>query len=513
MNQVAAGAADRARDEGRLARYWRGGYGPKASLWWGFVLPWLLATGALDATASWMQVSGDGLRGGSMALLLGWPLSFLLLLWGAVGACRAAFTGSAGRSRTNKAWGWFVLSVVAACLASTAWGLLLNFGVQAPGYVALARGTDPLGQVVATLSTDGRRLRLEGHLGKDDAERVLTRLHELPALHLLELDMAGGRVAEARRVAAAVSGRGLQTRVVGACNNACVMVYLAGPGKQLAPEGRLGFHRLAPVSVNPLFAALVRREHAALYRAAGLPEVFIAKLNATPPGRLWQPETDELWAAGWVGVPGRPLDVALPGPAGTPAAEVVEALRTHWIWRALDARYVGTVAAAAERMAAARDAGADNELTQTAGQRVVEVLLPRLVADAGPGLWEPFAALLADQLSATQARAPGGCAAVLAGDAKARRSLPAALQLREAEWLAATLAGPAPADPPRKPSALEREVMDRSLGQSVAALLPGMLGPRSRPSSCAQAIALLAAVDALPPAERRLARRFMFAPR
>lgn len=513
MTEVAASAAGRARNEGRLARVWRGGYGPKASLWWGFVLPWLVATVALDAIASWMQVSGDGLSGGSTVLLLGWPLSFLLLLWGAVGACRAAFAGSAGPGRTNKAWGWFVLTVVAACLLSTAWGLLLNFGVQARSYVALAWGADPLGQVVATASPDGRRLRLKGHLGKDDAERVLTRLRELPELHLLELDMAGGRVAQARRVATAVLDRGLQTRVVGACNNVCVLVYLAGAGKQLAPQGRLGFHRLAPVSVNPLFAALVRREHAALYRATGLPEVFITKLNATPPGSLWQPETDELWSAGLVGVAGRPLDVASPGPAGTPAAEYVEALQTHSIWRALDARYVGTVAAAAERMAAARDAGADNETTQTAGQHVVEVLLPRLVADAGPGLWEPFAELLAEQLSAMRAQAPGGCAAVMAGDTKARRSMPAPLQLREAQWLAAALAEPVPEGPPRRPNALEREVMDRSLGEGVAALLTGLLGPRSRQSSCAQAMALLAAVNALPPAERRLARRFMFAPR
>lgn len=513
MNQAAASAPGRAHNKGLLARYWRGGCGPKASLCWGFVLPWLLATLLLEAIASWMQISGDGLRGGSVALLLGWPLAVLLLIWAAVGACRAAFARRAGLSRTNRAWGWLVLAVVAAGLVSMALGLLFSFGAQARSYVALARGADPLGQTVATASPNGRRLRLEGPIGQGDAARVLTRLGELPELRLLELDMAGGRLAEARRLAIAVSDRGLQTRVVGACNNACVMVYLAGTGRQLAPEGRLGFHRLAPVSVNPVFAALIRHGHAALYRQVGLPEVFITKLNATSPGGLWQPETDELLSAGLVGVAGRPLDVALPGPAGTPAAEYVEALRTHWIWRALDARHVGTIAAASERMAAARDAGGDNEITQTAGQHVIEVLLPRLVADAGPGLWEPFSTLLAEQLAATQALAPEGCAAVMTGDAKARRRLPTPLQMREAEWLAAALAEPVPEGPPRKTSALEREVMDRSLGQGVAALLPGMLGARSRQSSCAQAIALLAAVDALPPAERRLARRIMFSPR
>lgn len=484
-----------------------------ASFWLGFALPWLLATLALGGITSCMQVTGAWLRGGSIALLVGWPLSVTLLAWGAVGAWRAASKRASMANIPGRAWARVVQAAVAAGVLAIAVGLVFNFAVHARSHAALASGMDPLGQVTATASPDGRRLRLVGPLGLDDAALVRARLRELPELRLLELDMAGGRMAEAQRVAEAVAALGLQTRVVGACDNACVPVFLAGKSRQLLPEGRLGLHRLAPASMNPLFVALARHQQAALFRGAGLPEAFIAKGMATPPGRLWQPDTDELLTAGLVGVAGRPLDIALPGPAGTPVADYVEALRTHWIWRALDARHGGAMKVAAERMAAARDAGADDDATQVSGQRVIEVLLPGLLANAGPGLWEPFAALLADQLAAAAATTPEACAAVLAGDAMARRSLPAPLQQREAEWLAAALAEPADRGAPRKPTALEREVMSRALGERAVGQLTGFLGPAQRQRPCAQATALLSAVSALPPAERQLARRFMFAPR
>lgn len=514
MSKIATATAHSARTGGLLTSHWRGVRPLPQSFWLGFALPWLMTTLTLGAAATWMQVSGAWLRGTSVALLLGWPLATLFVLWGAVGAWRSASLRTTQGARSHRAWGWLAQAAVATGLLAMAAELVLKVSPQAGTYLALALGEDPIGRVSATASPDGHRLRLAGPLGSGDAPRVLRRLDELPELRLLELDMAGGRVAEVQRVAEAVAARGLQTRVVGVCNNACVLVFLAGTGRQVMPDGRIGFHRLAPpVSINPLFELLARREQAALYRAAGLPKIFTIKLLATPPDRLWQPELDELASAGLVGVPGRPLDIALPGPAGTPIAEYVKALSTHWLWQALDARYSGAILAAAGRMAAARDAGAADDSTQVAGQRVVELLLPRLLAEAGPGLWEPFATLLADQLAAAAPMGTQVCLGVLAGDADARRSLPEPLQQREGEWLASALSGPASAGPLRKPNALEREVMSRALGERAMGLLAGLLGPTRRGLGCTQATALLSAVSALPPAERHLAQRFMFGPK
>jgi hypothetical protein len=237
----------------------------------------------------------------------------------------------------------------------------------------------------------------------------------------------------------------------------------------------------------------------------------------------------------------RPLDIELPEGTRAPEGEYADAMSGSDTWLAVDKRYPGSMAAAAKRMAATRAAGADAAEVQVQGQKVIEALLPVLLAEAGPELREGFLALLTAQLAATPRAtgaaaggtgtagapaaspaaplaapraAPPACIAVLAADTAARRALPADLVQREAAWLiAAATAAPTREVGGRIASTPETEVLRRRLGERAPALLAQAWQPSAllRPArDCERTAELLRVVAALPPAERRLATRLMF---
>jgi hypothetical protein len=125
-----------------------------------------------------------------------------------------------------------------------------------------------------------------------------------------------------------------------------VNVFLAGRDRQLMPEGRLTLHRRAPATLNPLWRAWSRQQEARQWQQAGLPQHLVRKALSATPAQPWHPEMDELVAAGLAGVPGRPLDVALPE-GNAPASEwqdACAATQSGWRWNGLP----GMLAAAVE---------------------------------------------------------------------------------------------------------------------------------------------------------------------
>jgi hypothetical protein len=466
------------------------------------LLPLLLALGwlALSGLANWLAVRGEALQAGAAALLVGWPVLLAGALWAGARAWRAA--GGAWLRRAP------VLAVGAGVLASAA----LDVAPHARGWWTLARGGDPLGALRAELAPDGRSLRLQGPLAAGGAQQVRALLAGAPALGLVELASPGGRWAEAEDIARALRERALAVRVVGDCDNACVALFLAGSSRQLAASGRLGLQRSAPVGAVPVWRRWVDGALADAQRRAGLPESFVPRMLFASPAMPWRPGRDELLAAGLLGVPGRPLDVALPQPAPGTAAEHADALATHDLWLALENHQPGTLAEAAARLVAARTAGAADDDAQDAAQRIVEERLPLLLAGASQPLRELYWALLVDELAAVRAHGPAACRAVLRGDAAVRRRLPLPLVERELRWLAEVAAEAAPAPAPRRLSPLEAEVLRRSVGERAPAQLAA-LRASSGEADCEAALKLLQTVQRLPLGERRLAMRVAFEPR
>jgi hypothetical protein len=512
---------------GYLVRHWRGELTLPVSFWVNNGLLAMPVGFGIAALAAWITATGDFLRGGSIALLVSWPLLLLFSMWCIVGAWRAA----SAYMQSGGAWLWGGLTklMLALSVLSTGATTVLDFLPSVPAYLRMARGIDPIGNVQATLSPDGRRLRLEGPLGLGDGERVRQLTAKASALRIVELDSPGGRLKEGEQIAALVKKSSWQTRTTGACESACTFIHMAGERKQLLPGAKLGFHRASAGTVNPVLDNLANRELVRMYREAGLPERFIERTLATPASRMWHPSRDELVGAGLVSLAERPLDVELPDNPRAPASEYADAMTGSDTWLAFEKRFPGAMAAAARRMAAARSAGADAAEVQVQGQKVVEAHLPLLLADGGPEVRESYLALLTLQLNSVRALpatpaaptpspatpgSPSACIAVLAGDAAARRALGGELVQREAAWLiSATGSEPTREVGGRSASGVEQEVLRRRLGERSPALLaqawqPGALQRPAR--DCERTVELLRSVAALPPAERRLATRLLF---
>lgn len=499
------------KGSGYLARHWRGELSLPVSFWVNNLLWSILAGLAIGGLAAWIGVAGDGVRAGALAILLAWPALLATNVWATVGAWRASGAYLAGGGRVL--WGWGARVLLAIGALGTLVSTVADFGPQVGTYLQMARGIDPIGHLQVTLSLDGRRLHLEGPVGMGDARRVQALAARAPGLRLVELDSPGGRLKEAAALAALVRASAWQTRTVGVCESACTLIHLAGSRRQLMPGAKLGFHRASGGTLNPVLDRLANHELERTYRAAGLSDHLLTRAMATPPSRMWHPARDELVAGGLITVPERPLDIELPSALPAPTAELVDALMANETWFALERRFPGTVAEAAARVAELPAAGLTAEAAQVAAQQAVAPRIVALLQAASAETRELYLGLFGAQLDAAQAADAPSCLGVLALDAGARRALPPALARREAAWILDAAAEIPRDGPPRASTTLEREVMRRRLGDRAPALLDRLWRPGATdrtPADCDQALALIAAVAALPGAERKLATRLAF---
>lgn len=472
-------------------------------------LPLLLGLGALDA---WTRLHGSHLALSSGLLLLGWLalLALMALAW--VGVWRAAGRQADGDA-ARRAPGLLARALMLAAVLLVIVQLALNLAPQLAERTSLLFGRDPLGQATLRVSSDGRRLHIEGPLGRGEAGRVQALLDSSPHLRLLTIESGAGRLDEALRIAGQVRTRGLATRATGLCSGVCPLVFLAGNKRQLLPGAQLGFHRVSAGGYNPPYQRLVNRDLAHQLAQAGLTPHLVTKALATPPSRLWMPGLDELSTARLVTVPERPLDVDLPHPDGATATDYAEALSASPLWQALERRFPGLQALTASAMETAGRHGAD--AVQAVGQDTVSTVLPALLARASPETRWLYTELLLAQIDVLRTVDAGQCRQLLHGDAGAHRRLPQDLAWREAQWLLAALDEMPRSTPVRRPSVLELEVIRRTLGPRAPAHLAGLWRPtaaqaQAQQPDCERASALLSDLRLLPAPERRLALRLMY---
>lgn len=150
------------------------------------------------------------------------------------------------------------------------------------------------------IASDGRELRLTGDFTEGLAERVAVTLAAHPQVTRLTLDSDGGLVDEAVTIGQLVRKRGLSTHVPDACASACTLVFLQGQARTLGPDGRLGFHAPYEVGEDGAAHAVDPAPERAAYRAAGLPDSFVAEVMRVAPADLWIPSQRQLRAAGIV---------------------------------------------------------------------------------------------------------------------------------------------------------------------------------------------------------------------
>ena len=483
----------------------------RRSLWLNTVLPalvLLLVLGWLDA---WLRLHGSLLRAGSLALLLGWPLLMALLVWGLLGVWRATRREDlyVGIPRWRRL-GAPALVALLLVLALALFGLnvaprLAELGTQAVWH-------DPLGEVEVALSADGRRLHIQGPLSRGSGDRVQAVLQSAPQLRLVSIASDAGHLDEAMQIARLLRAPQLPTRASAGCSGVCPLVFLAGARRQLLPGAHLGFQRISAGRFNPPHQTWVNAALRKQLASLGLTPHMVTKVLATPPTRLWVPDVDELTAAGLLSQPERPLDVDLPSPQDATLADYREALSASGLWQALDRRFPGTLADAAQRMLAAGSAGAD--AVQAAGHDVVAALMPQLLARASPETRWLYTDILLAQVGFLRTVDPVLCRGLLLGDAAAHRQLPRALVWREAEWLLAALEEAPRSTSTRAPTRIEQEVIRHTLGARAPQQLAGLWRPLAPPApgepDCERAQTLLSELGSIAAPQRRLALRLMY---
>ncbi|MCV2362622.1 hypothetical protein LNV23_04055 [Paucibacter sp. DJ1R-11] len=506
------------RRPGYLASHWHGEQSLAQSFWLNNVLLSVPLAMLLTGVMSWISVKGGSLQISAIATLLGWPLLIAFNVWCIVGAWRAA--SEYLRMGGTALWTWLArLSLGLGALqmaASLLFGLLPDLGE----YWQMARGIDPIGQATLKVSADGHVVQLRGPIGMGDAGRLQRLLEATPTVRRLELASPGGRVYEAEQVLALMSKSRYNTRAVGNCESACTLLFLAGRERQLMPGAQLGFHRASTGTYNPVFDELANQELAALYRRIGLPEDFIRRTVKTPSSSMWYPHSDELVAHALIAALPQTLDVALPAGQDNQAADFADALQGSPAWHALDQRFAGTLERLAARMQAARAAAASDEALQSLGYAELAPRMPELIASVNPIQRRQYAQLLRAQLK-TALGQPGtgseACLALLSGQVALRRQLPLELQIRETAWLVEAARSEPPRFAPKPATAIELEVMRRTLGSHSPGLLAGLWEQTAAPPSgraaanrCETVIQTLDRAAALPVAQRELAERVLF---
>ncbi|MFY8017715.1 MAG: hypothetical protein ACOVN9_06340 [Inhella sp.] len=461
-------------------------------------LPWvLLGGGALtvDGLASWGQ-----LNGGAAAPLLWMLLQAVLLLAAWAFVLQQVRRGPSARVHV----GWALLLALFLS-ANFLWAALPHAGTA--WRQIQPSSTQP--QLRIESQDQGRTLRLQGPLQSGDAARLISRMNSEAALVRLDLALEGGAMGEARQIAAAVSERGLQTRLVGRCERDCVLIFLAGSKRQVLPSGLLALQRLDAPSLNPLWVHWLRSAQRKLYLDAGLPVPLVTKLLLSPAPFLRDTGVPEMRIGKLIGQTRFALDIDLPPEPGASSSEYQQALSSNSYWLLLERRFPGLTQLATDRMMAVRAKGGSEEAALETGHALAVAGVQQMLGKLGPEVRLLYLQLLDAQLAGLKSDAD--CQALLSGDVKVRRRLPVELSQREADWIETAALEPVPDQAARRFSSLEAEVLRRSVGLTRMHELARLWGPDggTRPG-CASARSSLAQLQALPGPQRHLALRRVF---
>ncbi|SEK79950.1 RDD family protein [Roseateles sp. YR242] len=505
-----------------VSTHWHGEQSLAQSFWINNLLLAFPLMGALTGLMSWIGMKGDALQAGSIAMLIGWPLMLAVDTWCVVGGWRSV----RGYLDANGSLLWAFLARVIMFLGAVQIlaSLAIGFIPQVPEFWKMARGIDPIGQAVMTVSEDGHTLHFQGPIGMGDARRMGKLLEGAPAVKSFELASPGGRLAEAEDMVVLMRKRGANVRAVGDCQSACTLLFLAGVQRQLMPGAQLGFHRASTGTFNAAFDEIANQHLAETYRKMELPEDFIQRTLKTSSRSMWYPSPDDLLRHQLIQEPPKTLDVALPdGPKpGEPAplAEYVAAFKSNPVWYHLNERFPGALNRAATQMRNARQALAGSEQeadgAQMAAQMAITAEVKELVLSGSAESRRRYLQVVRGQMRAMQALGADTCQAWLAGSPATRRLMPADVMAWETSWLANAAQEDAPSRTRAgEASRLELEVVHRTLGPQAPGLLSHLwsadaTGDTTGVVTCERATQLLDQIQRLKVAPRELAERVVF---
>ena len=276
-----------------FARHWRGELSLAVSFWVNGLFVSVILPGFLFGFANG-YASGDDRSLKAVAVITLIPLLYvsLIWIWSAVGIWRSA-SRSASRGGSRK------LATAARLMLIAGVGLMIfrlarSHLPQLGEYALIAAGHDPIGEIHYRLTPDKRAVILAGMLREGASSQLREILAANPEIALLSLRSTGGRLLEARRLAALVRERKLDTFAGEHCESACTLVLLAGKERAVSYGANIGFHQPSLGGLDSWTQRKFTREMLKDYRAAGMPNAFIHRLWRTPPDRMWYPDCGKM---------------------------------------------------------------------------------------------------------------------------------------------------------------------------------------------------------------------------
>ena len=217
---------------------------------------------------------------------------------------KLAASGSSEPDR-GKTWQVLVganqrLSILAGVLAV---GLMAPFAAAADGSRDISRppsifgGGPDLGPHQIRLLAGGSEVEFSGGMSAGAAQELRQVLDANPGVGVVHLNSNGGLVSEGRQMFALLHELQIITTSDKYCVSACVLAFLGGRERYLAPAARLGLHEEFSDVVSKSQVEAFEQSDKQLMQSLGIPADFVNRAFSTPRDAVWVPSVGELEAA------------------------------------------------------------------------------------------------------------------------------------------------------------------------------------------------------------------------
>jgi hypothetical protein len=314
-----------------VVRHWRGELSLPVSYW----LNGILASAVVSIAASLLSRAADfpsAPRFWSLLAILLWVAALLGAVWQVVGVWRSA--GRHASKGGNPRW-----SRAARAAAIVGAGqLVFVFSTQALPQVAeygrMAFGHDPINGYQLRVLRNGSELEVSGYIAFGLTDRVRATLDAHPGIALVHLNSDGGRVAEARKLRDLIASRNISTYTSTRCLSACVIPFLGGARRLVAPGARVGFHQYSFAGTTGTAVLEEMETDKRYFVLRGVSESFVRQAFR-PSDALWYPTAEQMRAAGYITGFAGSDDVALSGMPMEQIAGLDQALRKEPLYSAI----------------------------------------------------------------------------------------------------------------------------------------------------------------------------------
>jgi hypothetical protein len=274
-----------------FVRHWRGDLSLPVSYWINFVIVSAVGAGVMEGLSASGLSAPLSATGTGIYILARFLLIILISIWSVVGVFRSA---SHHTERGGKR-GWAQVAQVLACIGLIRFTLTLI--AQAPIVAqafTLASGHDTTAASRLRVLNRATEVEIQGGLSFGTADSLKTILDATPTIKLVQLNNAGGWIAEGERLAQLIKDHHLTTYTSRECDSACLLVFLAGTDRFIGAKARLGFHQASVAGITGEVAAKGNLAFRAALSERGAPEDFIQHALSTPASSIWYPTREEL---------------------------------------------------------------------------------------------------------------------------------------------------------------------------------------------------------------------------